>query len=377
MKQKVSNVTGEIILSYQENGYQLVLDEFQHAKCINIVTYNINTYERYSVLIKELRKLNKSTKITIILNIPDGSYLKNIKKNKEENNINNVIKKIKNALSVLEHEKFGSLEVYVNLENHAKLIMTDTIAYIGSQNFSDASEGKFELGFLVKDPKVISDIENNIFTEIKSKSIHCITSEYRATMEEISVKMRNKLQNIREDILTWVGDPPFIPWQEVFFIDDAYFHRERWEEFKEFHSEFEVITEKLIDEYPSEFNKESARETVKHLRKLVKLLVFELDELAKFKGNQKESMMWDKFHQLDEGENMEEALEGAQYYVENYKEETYGEIEDKGKELIKTFDYIKDSIQDIEIIVDEIKDAMIRKALNQNIERILQDIKKQ
>lgn len=57
------------------------------------------------------------------------------------------------------------------------------------------------------------------------------------------------------------------------FIDDAYFHRERWEEFKEFHSEFEVITEKLIDEYPSEFNKESARETVKHLRKLVKLLV--------------------------------------------------------------------------------------------------------
>ncbi|GAB6453571.1 phospholipase D-like domain-containing protein [Bacillus cereus] len=377
MKQKVSNVTGEIILSYQENGYQVVLDEFQHAKCINIVTYNINTYERYSVLIKELRKLNKSTKITIILNIPDGSYLKNIKKNKEENNINNVIKKIKNALSVLEHEKFGSLEVYVNLENHAKLIMTDTIAYIGSQNFSDASEGKFELGFLVKDPKVIRDIENNIFTEIKNKSIHCITSEYRATMEEISVKMRNKLQNIREDILTCVGDPPFIPWQEVFFIDDAYFHRERWEEFKEFHSEFEVITEKLIDEYPSEFNKESARETVKHLRKLVKLLVFELDELAEFKRNQEESMMWDKFHQLDEGENMEEALEGAQYYVEKYKEETYGEIEDKGKELIKTFDYIKDSIQDIETIVDEIKDAMIRKALNQNIERILQDIKKQ
>lgn len=377
MKQKVSNVTGEIILSYQENGYQVVLDEFQHAKCINIVTYNINTYERYSVLIKELRKLNKSTKITIILNIPDGSYLKNTKKNKQENNINNVIKKIKSALSVLEHEKFGSLEVYVNLENHAKLIMTDTIAYIGSQNFSDASEGKFELGFLVKDPKVIRDIENNIFAEIKSKSIHCITSEYRATMEEIAVNMGNKLQNIREDILTWVGDPPFIPWQEVFFIDDAYFHRERWGEFKEFHSEFEVITEKLIDEYPSEFNKESARETIKHLRKLVKLLVSELDELANFKTNQRESMMWDKFHELDSGENMEEALEDAQYYVENYKEENYREIEDKGKELIKIFDYIKESIQDIETIVDEIKDAMIRKALNQNIERILQDIKKQ
>ncbi|MRS08168.1 phosphatidylserine/phosphatidylglycerophosphate/cardiolipin synthase family protein, partial [Bacillus anthracis] len=174
-----------------------------------------------------------------------------------------------------------------------------------------------------------------------------------------------------------VGDPPFTFRLEVFFIDDAYFHKERWEEFKEFHSEFEVITEKLIDEYPSEFNKESARETVKHLRKLVKLLVSELDELAKFKTNQEESMMWDKFHQLDVGENMEEALEDARYYVENYKEKNYREIEYKGKELIKTFDYIKESIQDIETIVDEIKDSMIRKALNQNIERILQDIKKQ
>ncbi|MDA1818459.1 hypothetical protein PDK14_25845, partial [Bacillus cereus] len=79
MKQKISNVTGEIILSYKENGYQVVLDEFKHAKCINIVTYNINTYESNSVLIKELRKLNKTTKINIILNIPNGSYVKNFK----------------------------------------------------------------------------------------------------------------------------------------------------------------------------------------------------------------------------------------------------------------------------------------------------------
>ncbi|MCU4920410.1 phospholipase D-like domain-containing protein [Bacillus cereus] len=377
MKQKISNVTGEIILSYKENGYQVVLDEFKHAKCINIVTYNINTYESNSVLIKELRKLNKTTKINIILNIPNGSYVKNFKNRIDQKEFDKVKWKIKNALSVLEQEKFGNLEVYINLENHAKLIMTDHIAYIGSQNFSDASEGNFELGFLVKDSKVIRDIERNIFAEIKNKSIYCIISEYRATMEEISVKLANKLQNIREDILTWVGDPPFTFRQEVFFIDDAYFHKERWEEFKEFHSEFEVITEKLIDEYPSEFNKESARETVKHLRKLVKLLVSELDELAKFKTNQEESMMWDKFHQFDVGENMEEALEDARYYVENYKEKNYREIEYKGKELIKTFDYIKESIQDIETIVDEIKDSMIRKALNQNIERILQDIKKQ
>ncbi|MRS26118.1 phospholipase D-like domain-containing protein [Bacillus sp. RIT694] len=375
MKQKISNVTGEIILSYKENGYQVVLDEFQNAKCINIVTYNINTYEPNSVLIKELRNLNKSTKITIILNIPDGSYLKNFKNKIVQNDIDKVKQKIKYALGVLEQGKFGSLEVYINLENHAKLIMTDTIAYIGSQNFSDASESKLELGFLVKDPKVIRDIENSIFTAIKNKSIYCITSEYRATMEEISVDMRDMLQNIRDDILTWVGDEPYVPYQEIFSIDDAHFHRERWDEFRGFYYNFEEIIEKLINEYPSEFNKEKANKKVGLLRKLVKQLVFELDELANFKTKQADTMLWDKFQELDVGENMEEALEDAMYYVENYKEEKFGEIEYKGKELIKTFDDIEECIKDIETIIDEIKDAMVQKAIRQNIKKIVQDIK--
>ncbi|MGN4542724.1 phosphatidylserine/phosphatidylglycerophosphate/cardiolipin synthase family protein [Bacillus cereus group sp. MYBK95-2] len=375
MKRKISNVTGEIILSYKENGYQVVLDEFHHAKCINIVTYNINTYEYNSILIKELRKLKESTKITIILNIPDGSYLKNFKNGIDQDDINKVKFKIKRALSVLEQEKFGSLEVYINLENHAKLIMTDSIAYIGSQNFSDASEGKFELGFLVKDPKVILNIERKIFAEIKSKSIHCVTSEYRATMEEISVKMRDELQNIREDILTWYGGDLLIPEQEIFLIDEAYFNRERWDEFSGFHYKFEDIIEKLIDEYPSEFKKEDARRKVKSLRRLVKLLVSELDDLANFKTKKADSMMWDKFHQLDEGENMEEALEDAMSYVKNYKEENFGELEYRGEELIETFDNIEKCIKDIGKIIEEIKDAMIQKALSENIKKIMKDIK--
>lgn len=59
-----------MILSFLENGYQKVLDEIPQAKFINIVTYNINTYEQSTELIKELRKVDKSTPITLILNIP-------------------------------------------------------------------------------------------------------------------------------------------------------------------------------------------------------------------------------------------------------------------------------------------------------------------
>lgn len=38
-------------------------------------------------------------------------------------------------------------EVYFCFSNHAKIIMTDNIAYVGSSNFSEESADNFELGF--------------------------------------------------------------------------------------------------------------------------------------------------------------------------------------------------------------------------------------
>lgn|GEM_PF-2277756 len=373
MKWTIPNVKGEIILSYQESGYQTVLDEFSQAKFINIVTYNINTYEPSSVLIKELRKVDSSTPITLILNIPARreDYIDKYTGKIDQAAVRNASTKIKYTLKVLEREKFGDLNVYFNFDNHAKLIMTDTIAYIGSQNFSDASQDKFELGFLVNDPVSIKDINNRIFAEIKSKSILYATSEYAVVMEEIAEIMRGLLQNIRHDVFTWVGDEPYIPEIEVFNIDNAHFERKKWGEFKELHNKFEGIVENLINDYPSEFNKGEAEDKVNCLGGLVEHFVSELDELADFTTNIAESMMWNKFRQLDRGENMDEALEDATDFVRDYKQEKFEEIEERGNQLIKTFDDIEKCIKEIETIIEEIKDAMINKSVYQNLELIM------
>ncbi|USK62354.1 phosphatidylserine/phosphatidylglycerophosphate/cardiolipin synthase family protein [Peribacillus asahii] len=372
MKRTIPNVKGEVILSYQENGYQAVLDKFDQAKFINIVTYNINTYEPSTFLIKELRNVDSSTPITLILNIPARreDYINKRTGKIDPAAVKSASDKIKYTLKVLERGKFGDLNVYFNFDNHAKLIMTDTIAYIGSQNFSDASQAKFELGFLVNEPESIKDINNRIFAEIKSKSILYATSEYAVLMEEIADIMRGLLQNIREDIFTWVGDEPHYPYQEILDINNAHFKREKWEEFKDLHYRFEEIVESLINDYPSEFNKGAAEKEVNRLSDLVKRFVSELDELANFMSSMAGKMMWSKFEELDIGENMDEALEDALYHVRDYKQEKFYEIEDKGKELIKTFDDIEKCIKELETIIDEIKDAMISKSVYQNIELI-------
>ncbi|MDW7615199.1 phospholipase D-like domain-containing protein [Peribacillus simplex] len=372
MKWTIPNVKSEVILSYQENGYQKVLDEFQQASSINIVTYNINTFELETNLIKELRKVDSSTPITLILNIPARreDYINKKTGKVDQGAVNNALIKIKYTLKVLERQKFGDLNVYFNFDNHAKLIMTDRVAYIGSQNFSDASQSNFELGVLVNDPDSIVDINSKIFGVILNKSIRYATSDYIIVMEEIAGIMKDVLKSIREDVFTWVGDEPYIPDIEIFDMEHASFQREKWEEFKEIHYRFEDIIEKIISDYPSEFDKDKARTKVCHLSNLVKGFVDELNELAEFETRAAEPMMWKKFRELDLGDNMEDALEEATYHMRDYKQEKFHEIERKGTDLIKSFDYIEECIKEIEMLIDEIKDAMITKSVYQNIELI-------
>lgn len=372
MKEVIHNVKGDMILSYKENGYQSIIEKFQCAKYINIVTFNINIYEPKSELIKELRQVRKSTPITLVLNIPArrDDYINKKTGQIDTMAVNNVKDKIKYTLNILERSKFGDLNVYFNFDNHSKLIMTDTVAYIGSQNFSDASKDNYELGFLVDDPRVVMEINHKIFNEIKNRSILYATSEYVVVMEEIAEVMRSLLQNIRQDIFTLVGDEPYIPEIEVIDIDKAYFPEQKWEGFKDLHYRFEGIVEKLMNDYPSEFNKGKAGEEVEKLRVLIEDFASELDELADFINNDEEFMMWENFRQNDIGDNLDSALKNALNYVRDYKQDKFQDIEDIGSELVKSFNSIEQCIYEIEKNINEIKDAMINKSVYQNIDQI-------
>lgn len=64
------NIQNSIInLSHNEFGYKEVLEDFQNATHVNIVTYNISKKE--SDLIKKLKELNNNVNVNIISNIPN------------------------------------------------------------------------------------------------------------------------------------------------------------------------------------------------------------------------------------------------------------------------------------------------------------------
>ncbi|WP_228483147.1 phospholipase D-like domain-containing protein, partial [Pseudomonas aeruginosa] len=77
------------------------------------------------------------------------------------------------------------LSTFFNQKNHAKIIMTENIAYIGSQNFSDESRNNFESGIIIRDSDVIMQIREQMVKEILDASIPFSSSYYYLHQEEL------------------------------------------------------------------------------------------------------------------------------------------------------------------------------------------------
>lgn len=147
----------KFLISKDELTYSEVLDDFPNANKIFILTYNISRDKDY--LLKSLKECQKDTEIKIVSNIPGrwSEYFNNNYSNKAKRNI--AIYKNK-----LNPEQISTkTQVYFCFSNHAKIIMTDNIAYVGSANFSEESAENFESGFITRDKDFINFLENDIF----------------------------------------------------------------------------------------------------------------------------------------------------------------------------------------------------------------------
>ena len=133
-----------IVYSRGQEGYRKVVDSFKTARWINIVSYDI--YFPYNYGLNELFKAPKSCRIRIVTNIP----YKPTEKERE--------KVAKLYLQNLKPENFNNkTNVFFNFENHSKIIMTDSIAYVGSANFS--SSNFHEFGLLFQDTDAIKQLD--------------------------------------------------------------------------------------------------------------------------------------------------------------------------------------------------------------------------
>lgn len=184
---KIDNA--KFVISKEELAYKEVIDDFKKASRIHILTYNISKYK--SDLLKELKECGEDTEICIISNIP-GRWEKYYgdKKKASEN-----ISIYKSKLSPKKISK--KAEVYFCFSNHAKIIMTNNIAYIGSSNFSEESANNFESGFISKDTELIEFLEDDIFPWIIDNSRKYKTDEEILFLESAmreSIKMFKEMQ---------------------------------------------------------------------------------------------------------------------------------------------------------------------------------------
>ena len=181
----------KFVMSKDELTYAEVIEDFKNASEIHILTYNISRDK--SNLLEELKKCDKDTEICIVSNIPGRweKYFGEWYKNKARKNIS----LYKSRLSP---EKIAEkAEVYFCFSNHAKIVMTNNIAYIGSSNFSEESADNFESGFISKDADFIEFLEEEIFPWIIESSSEYKTDDKNTKDLDFERKHKEDLQRIR------------------------------------------------------------------------------------------------------------------------------------------------------------------------------------
>lgn len=153
MKRETEYGLCKFVATKDEFGYQEVLDDFEHAQFIYVLTYNISPKDE--TLLDKLNEADLEAEIKFFTNIPSrfDSYYASWAKNKASNTIVNYLEK-------LDFAKFNSkFESKFMFENHSKIIMTNNIAYIGSANFSTESDKNFEAGMITQDINMINSIK--------------------------------------------------------------------------------------------------------------------------------------------------------------------------------------------------------------------------
>lgn len=191
----------KIVVSNDEYGYRAVLDDFSNSSSINIITYNITAKE--NELLNAIKRLDREKEVTIISNIP-GRFPKYCGEGRKRAATN-----IKNYLAMLDPSKFEcKLSVFFNFKNHQKIIMTNNIAYIGSENFSAESKSNYECGVLFKSPQIISKLYESFIPFIKSESIsYNSAKKFKIQMIYIKNKIELIYNSIHESIIAHYSSP--------------------------------------------------------------------------------------------------------------------------------------------------------------------------
>ena len=137
---EIPEITAMFVGTKGKYGFAQVVDDFPNAKEVRILTYSRIGYGNNNLKLRELQTLSPETKLCIIVALPglknptiDGQYEHN---QFREDSIVMELGKIKQQFDISQYSS-KDVEMYVCFKNHAKLIGTENVLYIGSANYSD------------------------------------------------------------------------------------------------------------------------------------------------------------------------------------------------------------------------------------------------
>ena len=193
MKNEFLTADAKFVYSKNELGYQEVLDNFENASEITIITYNIS--EKKNALVSALRKVKKHCVVNVITNIPSRweAYYGDTFRNKAKQKINLY-------LSKLRPESLGiNSKVFFDFSNHGKIVMTDCIVYVGSANYSEESANNTEFGFISRDKDFINYINSEVLPDVQASAIPYYEYDYTAHLLEASMAL-SAVYNIKNEL---------------------------------------------------------------------------------------------------------------------------------------------------------------------------------
>lgn len=167
MRFTIPGVTGELVLTKDESGYQEVIDALPGASWVEVVTFNIS--QKQDKLLSALRGLDAP--VRLIADIPGrlDEYWGTSQKAKYIKE--KAAADIELYMEKLAPEEFGPLaSISFCFSNHAKIILTDSVGYVGSANYSEESAKNWEAGIIVRDLKALTRI-SKFMDEIEKDSI--------------------------------------------------------------------------------------------------------------------------------------------------------------------------------------------------------------
>lgn len=193
VKKEFITADAKFVYSKNELGYQEVLDNFEMASEITIITYSIS--EKKNALVSALKKAGEHCVVNIITNIPSRweTYYGDTFRDKARQKINLYLLKLK-------PESLGiKSTVFFDFSNHGKIIMTDCIVYIGSANYSEESANNTEFGFISRDKEFIDYINSEVLSDVQASAIPYYEYNYTALLIEASVAL-SAVYNIKNEL---------------------------------------------------------------------------------------------------------------------------------------------------------------------------------